>query len=171
MQGVVRGLRAKCDFAWRRPGAPLRSSAAFVGGAGRFVQLEPAREPTGVVSMASGSSPSAKACGKEAILPTTLGRHLKRREIHSSRRMCSEDKDKEKDKDRKRLPSDDPSQVRKEGFRVSHGMGPLLPMACCVLVPKHLLANERLLKPCALHTHASCPNIFSRKSKLQAGHP
>jgi len=168
MQGAVRAAARKCDFAWRRPGAPIRSSAALVGGAGRLVQLEPAREPTGVFSIAPGFSRGAKACGKKAILPTTLGQHLQRREIHSSRRMCSEDKDKDKDKDRKRLPSDDPSQV---GFRVSDGMGLLLPMACRVLVPKNLLANECLLKPCALHTHASCPNIFSRKSKLQAGHP
>jgi len=113
---MAAAARQSLLFAWRRAGAPLRSSAALFGGAGRFVLLEPAREPTGVVSMASGLSGLSKACGKEAIIPMTLGRHLQRREIHSSRRVCSEDKDEDKDKDRKRLPSDDPSQVRVQGL-------------------------------------------------------
>ena len=118
MASTGAAVRQSWQVAWRRSGAPLRTSAAAVGGVGRFVRPAPAREPQGpqrglaTLATPRGGESGGEACGSGARLPMVFGRQLQRREFHASARARSEDKDTEKDKDRKRLPSDDPSQVQ-----------------------------------------------------------
>ena len=127
MQGLSAVVRQSWQVVWRRPGAPLRPSAAAVGGLGRFVRPAPAREPQGpqrgpaLATLATlrprGRESGGEACGSGTSLPLALGRQLLRREFHASARVRSEDKDADKDNERKRLPSDDPSQVQPFSWR------------------------------------------------------